>query len=94
MRFVGPPGEVSGAGRLRRQAAKNFGEHNAVMAGLPRAVGDYVVIMDDDLQNSPEEIIRSIMHARTMVASSIPVILGGATIGSGTPTQLPAGNTR
>jgi len=31
--------------------AKNVGEHNAVMAGLNFCIGDYAVIMDDDLQN-------------------------------------------
>ncbi len=31
--------------------AKNVGEHNAVMAGLNQVRGQYVVIMDDDLQN-------------------------------------------
>jgi len=36
--------------------AKNFGEHNAVFAGLNHATGDYCVIMDDDFQNPPEEI--------------------------------------
>lgn len=35
--------------------SKNFGEHNAVMAGLNYAKGDYAVIMDDDFQNSPNE---------------------------------------
>jgi glycosyltransferase involved in cell wall biosynthesis len=43
--------------------AKNFGEHNAVMAGLQHARGDYVVIMDDDFQNPPEEVIRLIEYA-------------------------------
>lgn len=43
--------------------AKNFGEHNAVMAGLRHARGDYVVIMDDDFQNPPDEVIRLIEHA-------------------------------
>jgi glycosyltransferase involved in cell wall biosynthesis len=43
--------------------AKNFGEHNAVMAGLQHARGDYVVIMDDDFQNPPDEVIRLIEHA-------------------------------
>ena len=43
--------------------AKNFGEHNAVMAGLRHARGDYVVIMDDDFQNPPEEVTRLIDHA-------------------------------
>jgi undecaprenyl-phosphate 4-deoxy-4-formamido-L-arabinose transferase len=45
--------------------AKNFGEHNAVMAGLRHARGDYVVIMDDDFQNPPEEVTRLIDHACT-----------------------------
>jgi undecaprenyl-phosphate 4-deoxy-4-formamido-L-arabinose transferase len=36
--------------------AKNFGEHNAVMTGLRAAHGNYVVVMDDDLQNPPSEI--------------------------------------
>lgn len=38
--------------------SKNFGEHNAVMAGLNQARGEYVVIMDDDFQNPPEEVPR------------------------------------
>jgi glycosyltransferase involved in cell wall biosynthesis len=36
--------------------AKNFGEHNAVLAGLNHASGDYAVIVDDDFQNPPDEI--------------------------------------
>lgn len=39
---------------------RNFGEHNAVMAGLNHSTGDYVVIMDDDLQNPPSEVIKLI----------------------------------
>jgi glycosyltransferase involved in cell wall biosynthesis len=38
--------------------ARNFGEHNAVMAGLNHAQGDAVVIMDDDLQNPPSEVTK------------------------------------
>jgi undecaprenyl-phosphate 4-deoxy-4-formamido-L-arabinose transferase len=37
--------------------ARNFGEHNAVMAGLNHASGGVVVIMDDDAQNPPEEVM-------------------------------------
>ena len=36
--------------------ARNFGEHNAVIAGLNFVTGDYCVVMDDDFQNPPEEI--------------------------------------
>lgn len=35
---------------------RNFGEHNAVMAGLHYAEGDCCVIMDDDFQNPPLEV--------------------------------------
>jgi glycosyltransferase involved in cell wall biosynthesis len=36
--------------------SRNFSEHNAVMAGLHHAKGDYIVIMDDDFQNPPDEV--------------------------------------
>lgn len=35
---------------------KNFGEHNAVIAGLRYVRGEYCVIMDDDFQNPPGEV--------------------------------------
>jgi undecaprenyl-phosphate 4-deoxy-4-formamido-L-arabinose transferase len=38
--------------------SRNFSEHNAVMAGLNYATGEYVVIMDDDFQNPPEEVVK------------------------------------
>ena len=38
--------------------AKNAGEHNAVMAGLNHCSGDAAVIMDDDFQNPPSEVIK------------------------------------
>jgi undecaprenyl-phosphate 4-deoxy-4-formamido-L-arabinose transferase len=38
--------------------ARNFSEHNAVMAGLNSVTGDLCVIMDDDFQNPPEEVGR------------------------------------
>ena len=34
----------------------NFGQHSAVMAGLAYSRGEYVVTLDADLQNPPEEI--------------------------------------
>jgi glycosyltransferase involved in cell wall biosynthesis len=44
--------------------ARNFGEHNAVMAGLRRARGAHVITMDDDLQNPPSEVLRLLDHAQ------------------------------
>ena len=38
--------------------SRNFGEHNAVMAGLRHACGAWVITMDDDLQNPPSEVPR------------------------------------
>lgn len=35
---------------------RNFGQHNAIMCGLRECSGEYVVTMDDDLQNAPEDI--------------------------------------
>ena len=37
---------------------RNNGEHNAVMCTLNYCTGDYAVIIDDDLQNPPEEILK------------------------------------
>lgn len=44
--------------------ARNYGEHNAVMTGLRHARGRYVITMDDDLQNPPEEVVKLYDHAR------------------------------
>lgn len=44
--------------------ARNYGEHNAVMTGLRHARGAYVITMDDDLQNPPEEVLKLYDHAR------------------------------
>lgn len=38
--------------------SRNFGEHNAVLAGLNHARGAHVAVLDDDGQNPPEEIRR------------------------------------
>lgn len=35
---------------------RNFGQHNATVCGFNYCNGDYAIIMDDDLQNPPEEI--------------------------------------
>jgi undecaprenyl-phosphate 4-deoxy-4-formamido-L-arabinose transferase len=66
--FVNDGSKDRSAGLLRQQFQRrpketrvvlfhaNFGQHSAVMAGLWYARGDYVITMDADLQNPPEEI--------------------------------------
>jgi glycosyltransferase involved in cell wall biosynthesis len=44
--------------------ARNYGEHNAVLAGLRYANGAHVITMDDDLQNPPEEVERLLAFAQ------------------------------
>jgi glycosyltransferase involved in cell wall biosynthesis len=36
--------------------SKNFGQHPAIMAGLANASGEWIVVMDCDLQDQPKEI--------------------------------------
>ncbi len=38
----------------------NFGQHMAIMAGFEKVRGDFVITMDADLQNPPEEIYKII----------------------------------
>jgi dolichol-phosphate mannosyltransferase len=38
--------------------SRNFGQHNAIAAGLEHTRGEWVVVMDCDLQDQPEEIIK------------------------------------
>jgi dolichol-phosphate mannosyltransferase len=38
--------------------SRNFGQHYAISAGLDHAKGDWVVVMDGDLQDQPQEIIK------------------------------------
>lgn len=40
--------------------SRNFGKESAMYAGLENCKGDYVVIMDADLQHSPDKIIEMI----------------------------------
>ena len=37
---------------------RNFGQHNATMAGLNYCNGEFVIIMDDDLQHNPKYILK------------------------------------
>lgn len=45
--------------------SRNFGEHNAVLAGLRASTGEFVVTMDDDLQNPPSELTKLLQVAQS-----------------------------
>ena len=57
--------KASGRAITLVKLARNFGEHNAVMAGLHHARGEFIVTMDDDLQNPPSEVLKLLNHARS-----------------------------
>lgn len=52
--------------------SRNFGQHPAICAGLEIAGGDYVVVMDCDLQDRPEEIGRLL----DKIAEGYDMVLG------------------
>lgn len=53
--------------------ARNYGEHNAVLTGWRHARGAYIVNLDDDGQNPPEEAVRVWQHAK---AAGLDVVFG------------------
>lgn len=50
---------------------KNFGQHNAVLCGIEKAIGHYIITIDDDLQVPPEEISKLIAASKTTQADLI-----------------------
>lgn len=40
---------------------RNFGQHNAILAGLNICSGKFIIMLDDDLQHPPEEIPKLIL---------------------------------
>lgn len=42
---------------------RNYGQHHANLAGLRESTGDYVITMDDDLQNPPDQVLLLIDRA-------------------------------
>jgi dolichol-phosphate mannosyltransferase len=53
--------------------SRNFGQHLAITAGLAAARGDWIVVMDCDLQDPPEEIPRFLEAA---LSASADVVYG------------------
>ncbi|MEY2453465.1 MAG: hypothetical protein QOD92_3039 [Acidimicrobiaceae bacterium] len=63
--------------------SRNFGQHNALLAGLREARFAVTVTMDDDLQHPPEEI-----------PQLLAALEQGADVVYGTPSELPHGVLR
>jgi undecaprenyl-phosphate 4-deoxy-4-formamido-L-arabinose transferase len=53
--------------------ARNYGEHNAVLTGWRHARGEYLVNLDDDGQNPPDEAVRLWQEAK---ARRLDVVFG------------------
>jgi len=53
------------------ELARNFGEHAAVLEGYRHARGDFVVNLDDDLQNPPGEAVKLVRHLRASEAEVV-----------------------
>ncbi len=51
---------------------KNAGQHNAIMAGLKYATGDYIIAMDDDMQTHPSQII----HLKEKMDEGYDIVYG------------------
>ncbi|MGZ8944491.1 MAG: glycosyltransferase family 2 protein [Methylococcaceae bacterium] len=57
------------------QFSRNFGQHYGITAGLDYCNGDWVVVMDCDLQDRPEEIFR--LYAKAQEGFDIVLALRG-----------------
>ncbi len=44
--------------------SRNFGQHPAIMAGLSLAKGEWVIVMDCDLQDQPKEVVKLYSKAK------------------------------
>jgi dolichol-phosphate mannosyltransferase len=57
------------------QFSRNFGQHYGITAGLDHCSGDWVVVMDCDLQDQPEEIPR--LYAKALEGFDVVLALRG-----------------
>lgn len=57
------------------QFSRNFGQHYGITAGLDHCRGDWVVVMDCDLQDAPEEIPR--LYAKALEGYDVVLALRG-----------------
>lgn len=53
--------------------ARNYGQMAAILAGLEHSTGDYIVVMDCDLQDRPQDIVTMYNH---LIANNHDVVFG------------------
>ncbi len=58
------------------QLSRNFGQHPAITAGLEIASGNYVVVMDCDLQDRPDQIPKLYNH---IITENLDIVLARRT---------------
>jgi undecaprenyl-phosphate 4-deoxy-4-formamido-L-arabinose transferase len=56
--------------------ARNFGQHNATICGIAQASGTFIITIDDDLQNPPEEIAKLVETMKNTDADLVYGIYG------------------
>ncbi len=56
--------------------ARNFGQHNATICGIAHASGSFIITIDDDLQNPPEEISKLVETMQNTDADLVYGIYG------------------
>jgi glycosyltransferase involved in cell wall biosynthesis len=55
------------------QLTQNYGQHNALIAGIKFAKKDFIATLDDDLQNPPHEIHNILNH---LMSSDLDLVYG------------------
>jgi glycosyltransferase involved in cell wall biosynthesis len=58
------------------ELSKNFGQHNAIMAGINHAKYELIVTIDDDFQNPPSEIRKIIDY---LIENNLDLVYGSPT---------------
>ena len=43
---------------------KNSGQHYSTLVGIDRSVGKYIVTLDDDMEHSPKNIYKMLLHLK------------------------------
>ncbi len=56
--------------------ARNFGQHNATICGIAQATGSFIITIDDDLQNPPEEMTKLVESMKETDADLVYGIYG------------------